>query len=362
MDSGRARDCPRRAAFDFPSQLFRPRRSLARSALRWPAGEAGGGSVVLTAGKTYHMRSNETLFVPHATHFRTDGSPRATLHWVSESPRRPGSKGICGEHEWQDCSMWHVDNQPSSGCLPLVSGNGTFEVSGLHLRAPATTYLLEIQAPSHGAVVRDNLLEVVGREDCGQGKRVNVAEALHVRGASGFRITGNEIRHADIGRPEQPIAQYGGHPNITMPCGQNSPYAFMMVAGSRDGLVADNMFVAGCKSWGSLSTMRIWIENNSIIAVGEYGGIEGGGITPENDRPYAMQRRVAQPLPWHKRSDRTAQCSTVLCPSYWPDHQGSTGVRRKTRPYHSRASPPMGLVAGILASCTARDRGWMAQL
>ena len=38
--------------------------------------------------------------------------------------------------------------------------------------------------------------------------------------------------------------------------------------------------------------MRIWTENNSFIAVGEYGGIEGAGITPENDRPFAMQHAV----------------------------------------------------------------------
>eukprot|EP01052_Picozoa_sp_SAG31_P054396 SAG31_NODE_14458_length_805_cov_0.947592_1_plen_100_part_01 len=100
---------------------------------------------MLAAGKIYHMRSNESLFVPHATNLRTDGSPRATLHWESESPRRPGSKGICGEREWQDCSMYMTDNEPAAGCPPLVSGNGTFAVEGVHLRAPATTYLLEVQ-------------------------------------------------------------------------------------------------------------------------------------------------------------------------------------------------------------------------
>jgi len=63
------------ATFDFPSQLFRPEAFFGSvGAALAAAGEAGGGSVVLTAGKTYHMRSNETLFVPHATHFRTDGA------------------------------------------------------------------------------------------------------------------------------------------------------------------------------------------------------------------------------------------------------------------------------------------------
>ena len=64
------------ATFDFPSEPFRPEAFFGSvSAALAAAGEAGGGSVVLTAGKTYYMRSNETLFVPHATHFRTDGSP-----------------------------------------------------------------------------------------------------------------------------------------------------------------------------------------------------------------------------------------------------------------------------------------------
>ena len=78
-------------------------------------------------------------------------------------------------------------------CPALISGNGTFGLSRVHARAPATVYLVEIAAPSHGAVITDNRLEVVGVEECGSGKYINVANVLHIGQATGFSVARNGV-------------------------------------------------------------------------------------------------------------------------------------------------------------------------
>ena len=139
------------------------------------------------------MASNETLYIPDNTILTTAaGGERATLLWTYESPRRPGSNGTCGEHEWQDCSMYMHGAVPLQ-CPALISGNGTFGLSRVHARAPATVYLVEIAAPSHGAVITDNRLEVVGVEECGSGKYINVANVLHIGQATGFSVARNGV-------------------------------------------------------------------------------------------------------------------------------------------------------------------------
>ena len=262
-----------------------------RDALR-AAGAAGGGRVTLKSGATYEMLSNETLFIPDRTLLTTAGSgARATIVWKSESPRRPGSAGMCGEREWQDCSMYQHQVDARSGghpaCPALITGNGTFGVVRIHARAPATVFLVEIAAPSQGALVSDNLLQVVGTELCGSGKYVNVANVIHVGQATGFSIARNQIHHANEGRPFAAGAEYGGS-KTPAPCGQNSPVAFSIDEGAQDGAFVHNKVACGCNGWYAASTAQLWIENNTIVAVGEFGGIEGSGVESNGPVPRAI--------------------------------------------------------------------------
>ena len=132
-------------------------------------GLAGGGTVKLQSGVIYAMEPDDTLYIPDGVTLTTETTSmthsRATLLWTHAAPSsRPGGLQPC-RGPGQQWDHWK-GNVPAriAECPPLIWGNGTFTLAGVHARAPALSSLLELVQPSMGAVVRDCILEVVGAE------------------------------------------------------------------------------------------------------------------------------------------------------------------------------------------------------
>ena len=283
-----------------PTVVVQGRSGKSVAAALAAVGAAGGGTVALQTGATYAMDPDDTLYIPDGVTLTTETTSmthsRAMLLWLHAAPSsRAGGRHPC-RGPGQQWAYWK-GNVPAriAECPPLIWGNGTFTIAGVHARAPALSSLLELVQPSMGAVVRDCTLEIVGAEVTGLSgeaqptmsrRNVNVSNVLHVGNCSGFTIMDNQILHVADGAL-LPGGQYGGV-DTPAPCGANSPdnYAFFFDQGAEDGAVLRNNVTMGCNGWGTQSHARLVFEGNNIRSVG-VSGVEGSGFSSASTVPRA---------------------------------------------------------------------------